>query len=118
MGGVHDILCLATPTLGLKMHIEANESQADVVSWGWPRRPDARAAVAAAVCRHLDDRRARAPRHPVPEAAHKVGESPVEIGAHYFDTRARPQGAPDAAPAAEVRLPLLLLRRPRATSTR
>lgn len=25
-------------------------------------------------------------RHPVPEAAHKVGESTVEIGAHYFDT--------------------------------
>ena len=24
-------------------------------------------------------------RHPVPEAAHKVGESSVEIGAHYFD---------------------------------
>lgn len=25
-------------------------------------------------------------RHPVPHAAHKVGESSVEIGAHYFDT--------------------------------
>jgi NADPH-dependent 2,4-dienoyl-CoA reductase/sulfur reductase-like enzyme len=25
-------------------------------------------------------------RHPVPEAAFKVGESTVEIGAHYFDT--------------------------------
>ncbi len=25
-------------------------------------------------------------RHPVPIAAHKVGESSVEIGAHYFDT--------------------------------
>lgn len=25
-------------------------------------------------------------KHPVPEAAHKVGESSVEIGAHYFDT--------------------------------
>ena len=25
-------------------------------------------------------------RHPVPEAAHKVGESSVEIAAHYFDT--------------------------------
>nr|WP_298718364.1 tryptophan 7-halogenase [uncultured Steroidobacter sp.] len=25
-------------------------------------------------------------RHPVPLAAHKVGESSVEIGAHYFDT--------------------------------
>jgi flavin-dependent dehydrogenase len=25
-------------------------------------------------------------RHPVPEAAHKVGESSVEIGANYFDT--------------------------------
>jgi flavin-dependent dehydrogenase len=24
--------------------------------------------------------------HPVPEATHKVGESSVEIGAHYFDT--------------------------------
>src|SRR5207302_348300 len=26
-------------------------------------------------------------RHPVPEAAHKVGESSVEIGAHYFQIR-------------------------------
>ena len=25
-------------------------------------------------------------KHPVPEAAHKVGESSVEIGAYYFDT--------------------------------
>jgi flavin-dependent dehydrogenase len=25
-------------------------------------------------------------RHPLPDAAHKVGESSVEIGAHYFDT--------------------------------
>ena len=25
-------------------------------------------------------------RHPLPDAAHKVGESTVEIGAHYFDT--------------------------------
>src|SRR5688572_1003911 len=25
-------------------------------------------------------------RHPAPEAAHKVGESSVEIGAHYFKT--------------------------------
>ncbi len=25
-------------------------------------------------------------RHPVPEATHKVGESTVEIAAHYFDT--------------------------------
>ena len=25
-------------------------------------------------------------RHPVPEAAHKVGESSVEIAANYFDT--------------------------------
>ena len=25
-------------------------------------------------------------RHPVPEAAHKVGESSVEIGAHYFES--------------------------------
>ncbi|MCR8958050.1 NAD(P)/FAD-dependent oxidoreductase [Variovorax sp. S2] len=25
-------------------------------------------------------------KHPVPHAAHKVGESSVEIGAHYFDT--------------------------------
>ncbi len=31
---------------------------------------------------HVIERR----RHPVPEAAHKVGESTVEIGANYFDT--------------------------------
>ena len=31
---------------------------------------------------HVIERR----RHPVPEAAHKVGESTVEIGAHYFES--------------------------------
>ncbi|MDH6592316.1 flavin-dependent dehydrogenase [Variovorax sp. TBS-050B] len=34
----------------------------------------------------LDVRVLERRRHPVPEAAHKVGESSVEIGAHYFDT--------------------------------
>ena len=47
-------------------------------------------------------------RHPVPEAAHKVGESSVEIGAHYFSHGARPEAAPGGAPAAQVRLSLLL----------
>ena len=50
--------------------------------------------------------------HPVPEAAHKVGESSVEIGAHYFEHGARPEAAPDERAAEEVRLPLLLQRGP------
>jgi protoporphyrinogen oxidase len=49
--------------------------------------------------------------HPVPLATHKVGESTVEIGAHYF-RGAGPEAPPDAGPAEEVRLPLLLQRRP------
>ena len=36
-------------------------------------------------------------QHPVPEAAFKVGESSVEIGAHYFQKRARPRAAPARA---------------------
>ncbi|WP_225781839.1 NAD(P)/FAD-dependent oxidoreductase [Xenophilus sp. Marseille-Q4582] len=35
--------------------------------------------------------------HPVPHAAHKVGESSVEIGAHYFDTVLGLQGHMDSA---------------------
>ena len=38
------------------------------------RRTDATLRIAVAEKR----------RHPAPEAAHKVGESSVEIGAHYF----------------------------------
>lgn len=34
----------------------------------------------------LDVRVLERREHPVPEATHKVGESSVEIGAHYFDT--------------------------------
>ena len=49
--------------------------------------------------------------HPVPEAAHKVGESTVEIGAHYLGHRAGPGRAPARASAAQVRLSLLLQRR-------
>ena len=33
-------------------------------------------------------------QHPVREAAFKVGESSVEIGAHYFQQHARPRAAP------------------------
>ena len=47
-------------------------------------------------------------RHPVPEAAHKVGESSVEIGAHYFDTVLGLKEHLDAAAAQEVRFPVLL----------
>lgn len=36
-------------------------------------------------CPHLAVQVLEKQRHPVPEAAHKVGESSVEIGAHYFD---------------------------------
>ena len=57
-------------------------------------------------------------RHPVPEAAHKVGESSVEIGAALLQPGARPEAAPGGAPAEEVRLSLLLRRRAGATSTR
>ena len=38
--------------------------------------------------------------HPVPHAAHKVGESSVEIGAHYFEKILRVRG-PDASWADE-----------------
>ena len=36
-------------------------------------------------------------RHPLPDAAHKVGESTVEIGAHYFDTTLGLRGHLDQA---------------------
>ena len=55
--------------------------------------------------------------HPVPIAAHKVGESTVEIGANYLSRGARPQAAPRDGAAEEVRLSLLLVGRAGATST-
>ena len=51
-----------------------------------PRRTDAGAPAASSTFRHCDVLVLERRRHPVPEAAHKVGESSVEIGAHYFDT--------------------------------
>ena len=48
--------------------------------------------------------------HPVPVAAHKVGESTVEIGAQLLRRGARAEGAPRTRAAAEVRLSLLLVR--------
>ena len=49
------------------------------------RRSDARAAASARFA-DLDILVLERRPHPVPHAAHKVGESSVEIGAHYFDT--------------------------------
>lgn len=43
-------------------------------------------------------------RHPLPDAAHKVGESTVEIGAHYSDTTF---GAPMKSRFCAVRQPRL-----------
>ena len=47
-------------------------------------------------------------RHPVPEAAFKVGESSVEIGAHYFKTIVDLEGAPRARSPSETGSALLL----------
>ena len=49
--------------------------------------------------------------HPAPEAAHKVGESSVEIGAHYFGQVLGLDPHMADQPAAEIRHPLLLRRR-------
>jgi flavin-dependent dehydrogenase len=63
-GGVDtDVLILGGGLAGLTLALQLKQ-----------RWPDLRVVV-------LERR-----RHPVPEAAHKVGESSVEIAAHYFDT--------------------------------
>jgi hypothetical protein len=76
-----------------------------------PGRPDAGAAAAPAppALRHPG---ARAPHAPGAAATHKVGESTVEIGAHYFAHVLGLKRPPDERAAEEVRLPLLLQRRP------
>jgi 2-polyprenyl-6-methoxyphenol hydroxylase-like FAD-dependent oxidoreductase len=48
--------------------------------------------------------------HPVPEAAHKVGESSVEIGAHYFENVLGLK-QPQRRAAQKIRLSLFLQRR-------
>ena len=48
-------------------------------------------------------------RHPVPEATHKVGESSVEIQAHYLSQVLGLESYLQGAAPEEVRLPLLLL---------
>ena len=80
-----------------------------------PRRPDPGAAAAprsAALRVLVCEKR----QHPVPEAAFKVGESTVEIGAHYFQDDRRSRAAARARPAAEAR-PAIFLSRTTATAT-
>ncbi len=55
--------------------------------------------------------------HPVREAAFKVGESTVEIGAHYFCRRTRPARASGDRADSQIRLPLLLFPTSATTST-
>ena len=55
------------------------------------RRAHPRAAAAAWKRRSCACSSPRSRTHPVPEAAFKVGESSVEIGAHYFHTRLEPR---------------------------
>ncbi len=77
-----------------------------------PRGTDAGAAAARALARTgitVIERNTL----PVPEAAHKVGESTVEIGAHYLDTVLGLGEHLREAPAAQVRVPVFLQRRTR-----
>ena len=59
---VHDLVIMGGGLAGLSLALQLRQ-----------RLPDLRVLVL--------ERRA----HPVPEACHKVGESTVEIGAHYFE---------------------------------
>jgi len=65
---------------------ESSRSQADVVILGGGLAGLTLAIQLRQRFEHLDIVVLERLRHPVPEAAHKVGESSVEIGAHYFDT--------------------------------
>src|SRR3954468_6147206 len=59
----HDVIILGGGLAGLTLSIQLVQ-----------KHPDLRVLV-------LERR-----KHPVPHATHKIGESTVEIGAHYFDT--------------------------------
>ena len=50
-------------------------------------------------------------RHPAPEAAHKVGESSVEIGAHYFEKVLDLEVASARRPSRKARASLSLSQR-------
>ncbi|MDQ6629105.1 MAG: tryptophan 7-halogenase [Pseudomonadota bacterium] len=60
-GGRHDVVIAGGGLAGLTLALQLKQAFADLDILVIERR-----------------------RHPVPEAAHKVGESTVEIGAHYF----------------------------------
>ena len=59
----HDVIILGGGLAGLSLALQLRQRFAGIDVLVIERRP-----------------------HPVPEAAHKVGESTVEIGAHYFDS--------------------------------
>ena len=82
-----------------------------------PRRPDARTAAEAGASRDVGPDRDETASGLAPEAAYKVGESTVEVSAHYFgDVLGMKDHIEKRAPA-QVRAPLLLpRRRQRATS--
>ena len=84
MNGSHDTLT-PLPDTAAKLQRAAAPSWADVVIMGGGLAGLTLAIQLRQRMPTLDILVLERMRHPVTEAAHKVGESSVEIGAHYFD---------------------------------